>query len=538
MLNFTKQARIAFFFLTLLTGIFLLTPSITYQKWLSTGDHGKNLYAAFATMQGQSPYTDYLWFYGPLMPSYYAAFLKQFGINISSVLLGQMVLRVISGVCIYVGLQLFTAPLLAFAGALWFWVFAQDFFYTYNHSGGVTLSLMTICCLLSYIRFQKKYWLYFGLAMIIPLSLVKLNIGLAVWTGFFLSTFWTHKVFGLKIQNNLIFFLTALCTVPLILGLYWLNVRELPFYAIQQCLHYFGNDAGNELAKTDILNNILRLGKSTIEYILSSWFHIFFWFIVVLSLIYNTILAMKKDTELRFKHTIIILIPSLILFYALNLHEYLLSGVNFRMYWSDAYSVILLFLVIGLATHMNKRWIQHLLALVLIGIAGLHGYYEYKRIETIKVPAQYLTLNEGGIFTTNSPQWIQTVTETTQYLQENLKPDERFFALPYDPLYYFLTQRLSPTRQLAFFDFLNIPEEQERRIIYELQNEHVNWILISNRSISKEQGAQGIFGETYGTLIAKYLEDHFEQVEEFGTWEADLTWAWNHGVRIYKRKSW
>ena len=73
------QNRTAVFFLTLLTAGVILYPTINYQPWLASGDHGRDLYCFKATLDGAVPYRDYWWVYGPIMPYYYAVFLKFFG---------------------------------------------------------------------------------------------------------------------------------------------------------------------------------------------------------------------------------------------------------------------------------------------------------------------------------------------------------------------------------------------------------------------------------------------------------------------------
>ena len=88
--------------------------------------------------------------------------------------------------------------------------------------------------------------------------------------------------------------------------------------------------------------------------------------------------------------------------------------------------------------------------------------------------------------------------------------------------------------RLGFFDFVAIPDEQEKSIIKELEDNKVNWILISNRHSSTESGL-GTFGESNCPLLAKYIHDHFAPVAEFGDWINPPGWAWNHGVRILKR---
>ena len=90
-------------------------------------------------------------------------------------------------------------------------------------------------------------------------------------------------------------------------------------------------------------------------------------------------------------------------------------------------------------------------------------------------------------------------------------------------------------RQLALFAHTGIPEEQEREIIANLETNHIRWVVESNRSSSEEFG-MGTFGETHCVRVADYLRDNFEVAAQFGDWSRPPGWAWNHGVRILKRK--
>ncbi len=107
-------------------------------------------------------------------------------------------------------------------------------------------------------------------------------------------------------------------------------------------------------------------------------------------------------------------------------------------------------------------------------------------------------------------------------------------VLPFDALYLYLSGRDSVARQLVFFEHINITEEQERKIISQMSNNNGNWVILSSRSNSPEQG-MGIFGETYCLLLSKYINENFTIAAEFGDWVNTPGWAWNHGVRILKR---
>src|SRR5262249_52926600 len=103
---------------TLLAGFLIFLPQLDYKDYLSQGDHGRDLYTAQATLQGQLPYKDYFWNYGPLMPFYYALVFKILGVSVQSMLLGEIILKILCGVFIYLSVEFMTAPLWAFLAAL------------------------------------------------------------------------------------------------------------------------------------------------------------------------------------------------------------------------------------------------------------------------------------------------------------------------------------------------------------------------------------------------------------------------------------
>src|ERR1041385_2052142 len=96
-----KNPKFLFFLLTLLAGTLLLWPSLSFQSWLSTGDHGRDLEAFEQALHGKIPYRDYWCVYGPLMPYYYALFYKILGISIQSVLIGQFFIKLSAGLLCY-----------------------------------------------------------------------------------------------------------------------------------------------------------------------------------------------------------------------------------------------------------------------------------------------------------------------------------------------------------------------------------------------------------------------------------------------------
>ncbi len=93
-----------------------------------------------------------LWVYGPIMPYYYGLFFKIFGVHITSVLLGRALLSIVCSVFFYLSATCLMSPGLAFLGSAWFTQRRQEFFFTYNHIGGIAMELIILWCILSYLR--------------------------------------------------------------------------------------------------------------------------------------------------------------------------------------------------------------------------------------------------------------------------------------------------------------------------------------------------------------------------------------------------
>src|SRR5476651_2397608 len=123
-MSFLKQhAKSLTLLLVLIAGIIITAPYANYQDYLSQGDHGRDLYAAQAVYRGELPYKDFWWVYGPLMPYYYGLFFKIFGIQIGSIILGKLFLKILAGILICLGMMEVCSGLGAFICACWFMLF-------------------------------------------------------------------------------------------------------------------------------------------------------------------------------------------------------------------------------------------------------------------------------------------------------------------------------------------------------------------------------------------------------------------------------
>ena len=537
--NFLKRGikipPIFLFLSTMIIGVFLLSPYRDFQLLLAQGDHGRDLYAFEQTLKGAKPYKDYLWVYGPLMPYYYSLFYKFFGVTIHSILLGKMILQLSAGALFYLALTCFVPALISMVGTVWFWTLMPDFFYTYNHWGGIVMLLALILSLFLYIKNPRLLYLGCGLMSILVVSMIKINFGAGSLAAFVISVFLIDLVSkNPRSQQKRYFYLTSILLIPSIIAfVYWLFLKGLPVYVLRQCLPYLRSDQPFNAS----MGTALIIYGNTIWYnIKSNPINIIFAVIFNLCILQTAYVILKEKLGARESKHIFLVLLILVLFSVMSLNEFLRSGVFYRTYWSKPFDMLCMFVIMAVATGAFNKIIRFIFYVCILAMSLLHFIQDDQLIRLAKIPSQYFELERGKVYLGNRPEWIDTVRKTTEYLKTHLKENETFFALAYDPLYYFLTGRTSPTRQLAIFKHANIPPEQEQEMITQLEEKKVNFVVLSNRAFAVEDPTLGVLGQTYCRLLAQYLNDHFKVVATFGDWQNPAGWGWNHGTKILERQ--
>lgn len=539
-----RHEKLIYGLFSLLMGVLILLHVSNYQALLSQGDHGRDLYAFERALKGDLPYQDYWWVYGPLMPYYYGFFMLVFGASLQSVLIGKIILILASSIFFYLTICLFAPPLMAFLATGWLFLFNPDFFFTYNHTAGFTLIFAIIFLLCRYLKDQEPRWLlYLGISLF-TLCLIKINFGVFALAGSVLSVLVIDKTLvpAKSRSKHPYFYPLTLIGLPLVtFGIYYGLLHPMPLYAVRQCLPYLAED---HPYNSPLWISFLNIARSILDNMGASLPNLFFAFLVLLSLGQIVFLVFKKG-PLRgpqnalpawiTRRHIMVLFGVFSLFYMLFLHEYLASGVLYRSFWAKPFCLALMFITIALGTANLTRSIRSLLHVTLAVIITLTAVNTLRAVTRAKTPWQFIPLKKARIYVGNTPAWIATVFHTTRYLQTQLSEDETFFAAPYDALYYFLTGKKSPTRQLIFFEHINIPPQQEQKIIKELEAQKVNWVVLSSRGQAAEPGL-GTWGATYCPLLAEYVKDHFVLQAQIGDWVNEPLWAQHHGTKIYRRK--
>lgn len=532
--------RLWFAITSIACGFVILWPSLSYQPWFSSGDHGLNLYAASQTANGGIPYQDFQWWYGPLMIYYHAFFIKIFGDTLSSVLLANYLIRVTTVFFIYLILSKFIPQYLAVLASGWYAGYQPDFPHTYNHAGGVLFILISLWLFNQYAEKQRFVYLKIGSIAIVCLFLIKINIGLFAWASFWISTFLVDLSKGIEGKKSQILKkIKIIITTPLItIFLYLFFFKGLPLYYINQCLGLGGPYHQHPCS--------IQLGGLTKSCI--------FWLQKGPNL-YGPVSRLTPDGVLFIPHIIALILfiihkkfasenenkncflRALIIFYFIFNHEFILKGHYqiYTIYWSAPFFIIMAFLVIGIFLKYQSSFFRktiYLLLTILIMLQTI-GIYEMRN-HIINLKNHRVLMKKLNICLLNDRRsWIDVAAQTTAYLKKNMKKNDSLLVLPYDSLYYYLLDLTSPIREQYFFQFNHMPIEQEMNIINLIRQKKVDWVLVSNRSMSNEPGL-GNFGKSHNIKLANYIYNHYREENSFGLWNVTGGWASDHAIKIYR----
>jgi len=526
-LSFTFQHQPSFFlFLTAIFGIYIIWPLNNFQFYLSPLDHGRDLYCFKRTLDGALPYQDYSWIYGPLMPYYFATFLHLFGVKIQSVLLGQNILIFFSGILIYFTCTIFTRPLFALICALWYWSFRQmEFFYTYHHNGAILLLFLLIYFLIRYIFESKKIFVYGGFLTLFFLFLVKFNIGFATLAGFSLSLFWTDSIKKERRenQNRQTFFLIALL-LGSVFFVYWLFLHPLPTYVVSQAFPYLPSQRISSSTLPEGLIFLLKTSFYTFTGTLArKVFAIFLGFCLLRFIL-------RKEDQAGQKKNFLLSMSCLFVMMALSLHEFIFSETMYTLNWGFPFFFILLFFIVEGGLRNLSFAIRILAAVTLFYIAVLQLNIYRENIISFKNPAHLIEIEENKVYTTQLPEWKTILNQTLGFLKSSVSPRENLLIAD-SPLYYFLSGRKSPIRELEFTK--DSCANQGNNIIRILEQKPVHWILFTNWSSKLKDEDE--FGVTYCQEFKKYIDGHYKEAAIWGNWKNPPGWAEDHGTKFLKR---
>ena len=101
-----------------------------------------------------------------------------------------------------------------------------------------------------------------------------------------------------------------------------------------------------------------------------------------------------------------------------------------------------------------------------------------------------------------TPKAERTITSVVRYIKTHTDKDEYIFVFPYDLLFYFLTDRKSPT----FYEWFvggDVPLEYQQKTIEDIERKNVRYVIL------RDYNSDRFANRKYYTIIDKYLQDKF-----------------------------
>lgn len=506
-----------------------------FQHCLAQNDHGRELYLAWKVYQGETPYVDFNWYYGPLMLYYYASCFQLFGLNIGSAKLGWTILFSLAVLIMYGGTRRFLSPLFAWGATTAFMAVYPLWFHSYNHIG-VTLALVLFLFLLPPLATKLHVGHQVMLVGIIVLaSLIKFNVAASFGFAVALSSLlWMCIAERRQAWKSFVAWTSA--SVALVAAGYAVFLWQAPWQYFSRWFPYSQNRLVLQIGVWDSLGQLFHLSADELS---QMFYYPPCWIFVLLPLVFCAVVItgivclLWRLARQKFDSTSIML-TYLCVILVCNSHEFWLRGTEYSLlYFGLPFLCALYFM-------MLQDWLGN--HKTICGRVVLYGSLAVCSLCAVllcrwqwQAPRYSLALTRGQIQVID-PLWAQVITQASQYVQANSQPTEKILALPADQIYYFLSERTGATREDFFVPASQISPDEEDAIIADLQNHHVSLILLSNQfRMPAELG--GGFGTLNCQKLISYIDSHYSCVATFGPWETIPDWYANHAVKILRRRT-
>lgn len=533
MASVERQDIFWFMALVFLDALFL-GATLNVQPILSPGDMGRDLYAFQQAFEGHRPCRDYWWQYGPLMPFYYAFWFAVSGVSILSVRMGLAIILLLCSLITYRSLRLFVSPSIAFLLALPY--LGLDITHTFNHVGAFPFLVLVIFSLGQFFLTRRILWCYLAAPALLAIALVKISSGLASFAAFTVIfcmdcfSIWIGGEYAaLRSRLRHLFFIVLIFGAA-VAGIYGLMYRGLSCGQVDQCLTLTVGQRFRHLGDVTPWTALKHLIQ---------WFLI--WdqarFLSLMAFFMLTILGLfglRRQKILAGERWLYFRVLGAALLMGLaNAADYFVDGKIQRF---DFWLFPMLLFLLGLLTEwagflFAPRMRSFLGALAFLCLLWI-PFRNAAQAVGLRTAERYLDIPHGRVYLGGSLSDIETIKSTSRFIMEKTRKDDVILAMPYDPLYCFLSGRRHAVRELMFMQHMEGSAEEEAEIIREIEAKRPPLFLLSNRYRSQELG-MGYFGETHYRKLAKYLFEHYREVQSFGPWDGEP--AGLHAVKIFKR---
>jgi hypothetical protein len=500
----------------LLTIILAYTFNIYFHRLpldsISEGDFGRDLYNFYLVSKGQLPYIDFNWIYGPLIPVIYGIVFKIAGV---SVLNAVSFWYLMFFICVYIIFYLvskFSNGLFGSIAGILFVVYYAFIIQTFNHLAGTFFILLALLFIKFHLDTDKPVYLYLTTLSCFFVAITKLNMGLAFSGPLFLVVilyyYFNKKPFRHIIQSLILLFLLTIL-------IYGVLIASSPVDQLSKSFPYSKSSLSS--ARFDLLTGIFiadaasltfdireRRFSTLIFYITS--LNYWYYFIPVISLLFAYLIFIKNRFNKDVSYILILSMTSIFC-----LHEFIMVGSVYSLrFWVLAQVIVLIFFLLQKFIEYCKDKKFYRPAITAFGIilfitmiAKLHVIILFKNY-----PANFYPTERVKACFSNTP-WFHIMVGTLEYIEKNIKPDEKLLSIPYNAFYNFASGRDFPSKHTEFLYLSNINEKEQQQIIDNLEKYRVKHILYSHKTGQIAFGV-GEFGETHCKILNDYIVKNYD----------------------------
>jgi len=119
-------------------------------------------------------------------------------------------------------------------------------------------------------------------------------------------------------------------------------------------------------------------------------------------------------------------------------------------------------------------------------------------------PKRRVAIPRAGVWA--STQEAQALEKVVRWVQNQVPPDQSILAIPYEPMYYFLTERRNPTHWNFLWPGDQSPEDH-RELIRQAKLDPPGAVLLTDREWVRRFAPQ----------IVKYVDAHFTPTVRYGS---------------------
>ena len=159
-------------------------------------------------------------------------------------------------------------------------------------------------------------------------------------------------------------------------------------------------------------------------------------------------------------------------------------------------------------------WVLIAVLLGWLAVASWWGY-ETDLARAYRENGMAVQLDEPKARFMVSKTRLKLVNEIAAKIRELTSPGDPIFVAPYAPMFYFLTDRINPTRYDVLFPGAVSSVEVQREIIGDMESAGVKVVVI--RDIEWDGKKERRFAR-YAPVITKYLESRYREVLKTGKW--------------------